>query len=139
VIVGESCLDKVHKPNITVQKNHLHVLPHGRATLFPPCKNDIKIHINKGEIGANVFVKKPDDNKVGMSIEDKEFLHIMDSNCSKREAGNWQASLPFRQGRTALPNNRAYTLRRALNLQSSLMKDEEKRQHMVSFVGKMPY
>lgn len=137
VIVGESCLDKVHRPNITVQKTHLHVLPNGRATVFLLCENDRKIQIEKGEIGANVFVKKPNDNKVGMSIEDKEFLHIMDKSFSKTQSGNWQSLLPFRQDRTILPSNRAYTLRRALNLHSSLMKDEEKLRHMILFVRKM--
>ena len=133
VIVGESCLGKVHKPNIRVMKTQ--ILSHGRPTLFRPCENNIVI--KEKDIGLNVFAKSPNDNKVGTSVEDREFLQIMDNDFSRTEHGNWQAPLPFRKDRPILPNNRAYTLRRAMNLHNSLMKDEQKCEHMMTFVGKM--
>ena len=133
VIVGESCLGKVHKPNIQVMKTQ--ILSHGRPTLFQPCENNIVI--KEKDIGLDVFAKTPNDNKVGTSVEDREFLEIMDNDFSRTELGNWQAPLPFRKDRPILPNNRAYTLRRAMNLHNSLMKDEQKCEHMMTFVGKM--
>ena len=43
LIVGESCLGKVHKPNIRVMKTQ--ILSHGRPTLFQPCENNIVIKV----------------------------------------------------------------------------------------------
>ena len=134
VIVGEACLGEVHKPtSITVCKTQ--ILPGGRPTSFELCEN--KIYIKERDIGSNVFIKTPYDNKIGTSVEDREFLDIMRNDFTRTDTGNWQAPLPFQPNRQPLPDNRAYTLRRAMNLHNSLMRDSTKCDHMVEFIGKM--
>ena len=47
------------------------------------------------------------------SVEDREFLKIMDNNIYRDESGQWVASLPFREPRPRRGNNRQSALKRA--------------------------
>lgn len=84
-----------------------------------------------------MFTRNKDDNKVGLSIEDKQFIQVMEKSLHKDADGNWVAPLPFREDRPPLPNNRLQTLNRAKNLHSSLSKDPVKLQHMVTFMQRV--
>ena len=69
-----------------------------------------------------------------MSIEDIQFLKLMDTEFKKNETGNWEAPLPFRSPRPRLPNNRALAMKRAMSLELSFKKDPVKKQHFVTFI-----
>jgi hypothetical protein len=56
--------------------------------------------------GDSVFQQTADDNKVGFSVEDRQFLTLMDREMKKVEEGFWTAPLPFKHVRPRAPNNR---------------------------------
>ena len=70
------------------------------------------------------------DDKVGMSIIDKEFLNIMERDMFRHPCANLVAPLPFRTPRTKLFNNRLQVVKRAQLLDTSL----RKREHFLSFM-----
>ena len=137
VIIGETCLGKVHKPD-HINVNKTHVLGNGRESIFKPCQNELKIReqftSQKNGIGDSVFERTSEDNKPGMSIEDSQFLKLMDTEFKKNDTGNWEAPLPFRSPRPTLPNNRALAMKRAMSLELSFKKDPVKKQHFVTFM-----
>ncbi|CAB4000157.1 Hypothetical predicted protein [Paramuricea clavata] len=57
-------------------------------------------------LAKNVFVRTENDDKPGMSVEDREFVEIIESNLEKNDAGNWNAPLPFRREVITLPESR---------------------------------
>jgi hypothetical protein len=85
VIVGETCLDRQHKSShLSVMRTH--VLPSGRPSILQPCENQFKVKeqlSRNGEIGVPckpahtlefiVFERTNNDDKPGMSHEDKQF------------------------------------------------------------------
>ena len=85
----------------------------------------------------NVFERTKDDDKPGMSHEDKHFLKQMNSEFKRDSTGSWVAPLPFRSRRQSLPNNREQAVQRAKYLDSSLMRNLKKREHMVEFMQKI--
>ena len=137
VVIGETCLGKVHPPKINVNKTYVF---NGRETLFEPCPNKLNLkeivcsRTEINDIGSNVFLRSLDDNKIGHSIEDKQFLKIMDNEMTKNLDGNWVAPLPFKDGRLRLPNNRPQAMQRARILDKALRKDPTKKEHFVKFM-----
>ncbi len=78
----------------------------------------------------------PDYEKRGLSIEDREFLKLMEEGfIHKNENGNWITLLPF-CSRSLLPN-RSHTLRWANMLHGSLQRNEMKRLHFFQFMEKI--
>jgi hypothetical protein len=67
----------------------------------------------------NCIPRTKDDQKIGLSTEDREFLDLMDESLTKDDSGDWIAPLPFRKKRPPLPNNREQVLKRAENLHHS--------------------
>ena len=149
VIVGETCLDRQHKSShLSVMRTH--VLPSGRPSTLQPCENQFKVKeqlSRNGEMGVpckpahtlefNVFERTKDDDKPGMSHEDKQFLKQMNSEFKRDSTGSWVAPLPFRSPRQSLPNNREQAVQRAKYLDSSLRRNPTKREHMVEFMQKI--
>ncbi|XP_056016957.1 uncharacterized protein LOC130053618 [Ostrea edulis] len=149
-IIGETCLGKTHVPrSINTYKTHL--LGSSRASLMPPCTNEFKIReeINNVSYGVNstdaltcesnnfgkdVFRRTKDDEKCGMSVDDHQFLNIMDDGFQRDANGNWIAPLPFRHPRPRLPNNRSVALRRAKLLEASLRRNHLKQEHFLTFM-----
>lgn len=74
-------------------------------------------------LGCTVFQKSPDDEKPGLSCEDREFLRLMDREFTKDFEGYWTAPLPFRSDRPKLPDNKVQALKRAKSLHISMQKD----------------
>ena len=136
VIVGESCLQRSHgTASVTVNKTHL--VCEGRDSLCPPCRSTmyVKERFNKSQnIDHDIFLRTKDDEKVGLSVEDKQFLTMMDKEMYKHPSGNWVAPLPFRFPRKNLPNNKQQAVHRARLLDTSLKKNPEKRAHFVTFM-----
>ncbi|XP_033733157.1 uncharacterized protein LOC117322392 [Pecten maximus] len=137
VVVGEVCLGKVHQTSY-ITANKVHTLANGRPSLFEPCPNcfDFKEDIPKTD-NFPLFVKNPHDDKPGLSLEDKEFLHVMDTGFRKNDHGQWEAPLPLKTDRPRLPDNRAQSLRRARTLDTSLRRDSQKCSHMMEFMSKV--
>ena len=78
-----------------------------------------------------------DGEKSGLSMEDKELLHIMDDGFRKSSTNNWIAPLPFRKGRPGFPNNRPQAVRRAKILDNSLKNNLWKSMHLFVFLKKV--
>ncbi|XP_070550174.1 uncharacterized protein [Ptychodera flava] len=68
--------------------------------------------------GTTVFKRTPYDEQKAPSIEDKQFLDIMQQEVHVNEEGNLELPLPFRQDPKKLPNNRQSALNRFYNLQN---------------------
>ena len=66
----------------------------------------------------DIFVVTRDDDKLGLSQEDKRFLDIMRKGMRVNELGNWELPLPFRQRPPILPENRFQVLNRFRRLQN---------------------
>jgi hypothetical protein len=103
VIIGEACLDGAHKPDeVSTFKTQL--LHNGRPSTLEPCPNVINVqstfrqcsnhqtdHNNEAFVeerfddglGRNVFAVSKDDNKPGLSIEDRQFINMMEENMVK--------------------------------------------------------
>lgn len=94
VIIGNVCLGKAHQPEI-VSVLKTSVLSNGRASFMTPCESDISVK----ECCSDIFQRLQCDEKPGLSIEDKKFLHIMESGFHRSSDGFWEAPLPFRDGR----------------------------------------
>ena len=136
VVIGEVCLGRVHQPDL-VTCNKTFLIGENRASVCPPCPNKIKVKELppfQHNDDNNIFIKTEQDDKVGLSAEDREFLSIMDSDFCMHSSGHWVAPLPFRQSRQRLPNNRPQALHRAKLLDSSLKSNSLKRSHFVTFM-----
>ncbi|XP_014673822.1 PREDICTED: uncharacterized protein LOC106814066 [Priapulus caudatus] len=135
VIVGEACLGKVHRSEfISVRKTYL--LPNGRTTILAPCTSTLKVKetFKDRELGVDMsfeqvyscfalnVLRTEDDDKPGLSVEDREFLHIMEKSMFREEHGNLVAPLPFRNPKPRLPNNRPQAMK-PLDTNASLRKD----------------
>ncbi len=129
VIIGETCLSKIHQTDaVSVRKTV--VLDNGRGSLFTPCTNSFFVK-------DPVFTVTADDEKPDLSIEDREFINIMDREMFMNEEGNWTAPLPFKENRRTLPDNRPIALKRAYVLDRSLKNDSVKAEHFVQFMEKI--
>ena len=147
VIIGEACLNKVHIPQI-VNVNKTCLLQNGRSSTFDPCPYNFEIsqdvyediyhhHKNQKCFGVGVFKTTEDDEKEGMSIEDLNFIHIMQKGFHKNANGNWVAPLPFKDTRPKLPNNYSLALQRAKGLDRVLTRDSTRREHFITFMEKL--
>ena len=116
VLVGDVCLGTVHKPSeVNVYKAN--VLNNGRVSFLRPCPNSIHVkedyggmtqhhgatlpacdlntslhvHPSTDNLGCSVFDRSKDDNKLALSIEDKAFLALMDSEVliKMRRTAGW--------------------------------------------------
>lgn len=127
-VVGEVCLGTAHRPlSVNVYRTHVH--SNGRTPYLTPCPKQIQVKECIGEIpkqltmsseydvksgarkttdnlGCAVFQRTQDDDKLGLSVEDKAFLEIMDRDVFQDSTNSWVTPLPFRSPRSRLPNNR---------------------------------
>ena len=134
VVIGEVCLGKVHQPESMVT-NKTYLVSKDRASVCQPCPNIMRIKesgISSHE--SDLFVRTSVDEEVGLSVDDREFMQVMDKEFHRDFSGNWIAPLPFRPLKQKLPNNREQALHRARILDTSLRKNPLKRDHFVSFM-----
>ena len=78
-----------------------------------------------------------DDNKLGMSMEDRKFIDIMNHSLTRSELGNWEAPLPLREETKVLPDNRKDALRRLKSTRRTLDKKPLMRKHYFDFMQKL--
>ena len=159
VVIGNVCLDGAHKP-AEVSSCRTQVLDNGRPSFLLPCSN--RLHVKhsshadstsylesekkkgtffKGSfedgLGDNVFASTKDDNRPGTSVEDRQFIHIMNSSLARNEAGSWEAPLPVRDELSRLPNNREDALKRFKSTSRTLEKKPLTKQHYFDFMQKL--
>ncbi|CAB4017795.1 Hypothetical predicted protein [Paramuricea clavata] len=77
-------------------------------------KDEIKDHSEKTK--SDVYRTTPEDNEIGLSWDDRQFLHIMEKGIHKNEYGNWEMPLPFRSPNVTMPNNREQAMSRLQSL-----------------------
>lgn len=135
VVIGELCLGNFHVQH-TVNVNKLQLLSNGRHSLFKSCDHVRTVVDNRYSYDP-VFIRTAGDNQRSLSVEDQNFLQIMDSCMQKHESGHWIAPLPFKDPRERLPNNRELALKRAQLLHSSLSKNPVKKRLLVEFMSKV--
>ncbi|KAI2661156.1 hypothetical protein H4Q32_030204 [Labeo rohita] len=160
VIVGDVCIERAHKPMVSVFKTH--ILDNGRPSLLTPCQSHIKVkeklchggehksgvfphafnHATEGvqaedKLGLKVFDRTKNDNKPAMSFEDETFLEIMQAEFHQDEQKNWVAPLPFRSPRPLLPNNREQALSRLNSLRRTLSRNPEMKKQFSAFMEKL--
>ena len=134
VIIGEVCLGKVHQPD-SVSVNITHLVSKHRASICQPCPNSIQVkEVPFSKSHDDLFTRTSHDDTLGPSVEDREFLRLMESEFCRHSSGHWIAPLPFKHSRPRLPNNRAQALHRAKILEKSFQKDTVKKQHFVQFM-----
>ncbi|XP_033761536.1 uncharacterized protein LOC117343299 [Pecten maximus] len=127
VIVGESCLNGLHAPTskANVLKTLLNPTP-GPDSILRPCDSKICV--------SDIFHRTERDNKPGRSVEDKNFLSLMEDQMKKHKTGQWIAPLPFKENRSRLPNNKKQAMDRAKSLDESLRRNPVKREHFLEFM-----
>lgn len=130
VIIGDVCLGKVHQPDV-ISVNKTSILMNGRSTHLQPCESEFIVEEEP------IFQRIPGDEKPGLSIEDRKFLHIMDAGFQRTSDGKWQAPLPFRHCRPVLPDNRSLALRRARSLDISLRCNHLKYEQVKEFMERL--
>ncbi|KAL4009138.1 hypothetical protein ACER0C_002990 [Sarotherodon galilaeus] len=156
VVVGDVCLDGVHRPP-HVNSYKTFILENGRASCFQPCSSQItvketftkapehshspsSIHVsgcNVDSIGQQVFTRTADDHRLAPSVEDMQFLQIMDSEFYQGSDNSWVGALPFRSPRQRLPNNRQLAYDRLMSLRRTLEKRPEMKTHFLEFMENM--
>lgn len=161
VIVGEACLNAVHK-SAEVNVYKASVLPNGRTSFLQPCPNNIQVKEDYSgkpnrrhylssalqtddldqatrteELGHTVFESSRNDNKPALSMDDKTFLTIMEKEVYQDDDHSWIAPLPFRSPRRLLPSNRAQAVNRLASLGKTLEKKPEMKRHYTEFMQGM--
>jgi len=159
VVIGNSCLDGAHKPN-KLSAYRTQILHNGRPSFLLPCTNWLclkhgsstdstaylvtdrkKGTIVKGKfedgLGDNVFLRSVDDNKSGMSMEDRKFIDIVNHSLTRIKSGHWEAPLPLREETRVLPDNQKDTLRCLKSTIWTLDKKPSMRKHYFDFMQKL--
>ncbi|XP_033727618.1 uncharacterized protein LOC117316950 [Pecten maximus] len=139
VIIGETCLGRVHRPDSNVSVYKTRILSDGRPSSLPPCCNAFTLRLEPMRGSGrkepyDLFEKGPDREKLGMSIEDGLFMKLMESEFKRDAEGNLTAPLAFRSPRQRLPNNRGQALKRAKILHASLERNPVKKDHFTTFM-----
>ena len=134
VVLGNACMDGAHKPT-EISSYRTQVLDNGRPSFLLPCSN--RLYVKHGShadfttyletsqkkgtffkgsfeygLGDNVFACTNDDNRPGMSVEDRKFIQNMNRSLARNESGSWEALLPVREKFNKLPNNREDAVKR---------------------------
>lgn len=76
-----------------------------------------------------MFQKTPEDDKPAMSVDDNNFLRVMDNEVYIDDENHWAALLPFRSPCRPLPNNREQASQRLLSLQPSFRRRPDMKEY----------
>ena len=88
-------------------------------------------------LGDNVFVWSVDDNKPGMSMEDRRFIDIINHSLTRSKLGHWEAPLPLRKETMVLPDNGKDALCRLKSTRRTPDKKPLMRKHYFDFMQKL--
>jgi hypothetical protein len=107
------------------------VLYSGRNTVLQPCESVITVKED------DIFTRTREDDTVGMSQDDKQFIKIMDTNMKKMPSGHLSAPLPFKEQKPILPSNYHQAKHRAETFVKQLINNPMKRKQFMEFMGKI--
>eukprot|EP00794_Sanderia_malayensis_P003910 gene3910-4451_t len=82
----------------------------------------------------DIFATNEDDNVPANSVEDREFMKILDTEAKKNETGNWEMPLPFKTERERLPNNKPVAIRRFNNVAHRIKSNPKLAEQYQTFV-----
>ncbi|KAL1252709.1 hypothetical protein QQF64_017402 [Cirrhinus molitorella] len=159
VVVGDVCLGGAHRTQ-EVRSYKTAILENGRTSHFQPCNNQIRVKevfgqaarpwhhtaptsicpslmLSGDRLGQTIFACSPDNHRLAPSMEDLEFLKIMEAECYQDGSKSWVAPLPFRSPRRRLPNNRKQVFDRLVSLERSLEKRPKMKVDFLDFMEKM--
>ena len=113
--------------------------------MFDPCTYSRQVKVSQSDdvyderddLRVDIFQRTKDDNKIGLSVEDRAFVQLMDREFHKDSTGHWSAPLPFRTPKPKMPNNRDQALKQAKSLDRFLRTNPLKKEHMVTFMEKI--
>ena len=159
VVLGNACMDGAHKPT-EISSYRTQVLDNGRPSFLLPCSN--RLYVKHGShadfttyletsqkkgtffkgsfeygLGDNVFACTNDDNRPGMSVEDRKFIQNMNSSLARNKSGSWEALLPVREKFNKLPNNQEDAVKRLRSTRRTLDKKPLMKQHYFDFMQKL--
>ncbi|CAB3985600.1 Hypothetical predicted protein [Paramuricea clavata] len=98
-------------------------------------KDEIKEQSEKTK--SDVYRTTPEDNEIGLSWEDRQFLHIMEKEIHKNESGNWEMPLPFRSLNVMMPNNQEQAMSRLQSLLRTFERKPQMEKDYLEFLGKL--
>ena len=105
-----------------------------------------RIAIQETEVSKELVIKalerdfeeyRDGSGGVGMSIEDRKFLRIMEEGVEIDEEKHYVLPLPFRDPSPTLPSNFEQAHSRALRQRVKMLKDAKYREHYAAFMGKI--
>ncbi|XDV17737.1 hypothetical protein PO909_023556 [Leuciscus waleckii] len=160
VVIGDVCLGTAHRPSsvtslktcilgdgrpsyLTPCSSHLRVKdpPHSHSVLHDPPSQQAAVHtaslLHGDDLKSSVFHCTDKDHQTALSIDDLNFLRIMDTEVCQDSTQNWVAPLPFRTPRERLPNNRDYAMKRLKSVCHTLEKKPAMKEHHMQFMQKM--
>lgn len=114
---------------------NLHDEPQKSSTLKP--KQRRLLINNECPIGESVFCYSNKNDKPTPSMDDLDFLKIMEREFHQDESNSWVAPLPFRSPRQRLPNNKVQANNRLMLLTRKLKTHLKVREHFVDFMHKV--
>ena len=85
----------------------------------------------------DVYCATQNDNDVGLSIEDRRFMEIMEIGFHKNKLGNWEMPLPFRSQNVSMPINRAYAVKRLTGLLQTFKRKPQMGKDYIEFMSKI--
>ena len=86
---------------------------------------------------ADVYSVTENDNDVGLSIEDRRFMEILEKGIHKNKLGNWEMPLPFCSQNVSMPNNRGYAVKHLNRLLRTFKRKPQMEKDYVEFMSKM--
>ena len=93
--------------------------------------------IDATNTAEDVYRVTQNDNDVGLSIEDRRCMEIMEKGIHKDKLGNWEMPSSFRSQNVSIPNNRGYTVKRLNGLLRTSKRKPQMEKDYVEFMSKM--
>ncbi len=81
------------------------------------------------------FLEASDINEKGMSRNDHRFMNIVESSVKKTSDNHYEISLPVKDDKLKMPNNRPQALNRMVHLKRKLQNNPKFREDYTSFVA----
>ncbi|KAJ8036706.1 hypothetical protein HOLleu_20758 [Holothuria leucospilota] len=117
-VSGQVCIDSVRGAT-HVSVNRTTVEPYTNP-LGSTCESHIYAKDIQSCLHDDIYVKRKEDERKAMSIEDERFIKIMSDGVYTNGQGNLEFPLPFKRGKETLPNNRTLATGRLANLVKTL-------------------
>ena len=154
-VSGRICLDIANKPvhvktrrtaiatDVTISKvSETNTHRRRESVQVEPCQNDFTVADRPtfdyaAGLEKDIFYSNPNDNDVSLSVEDRKFIDIMESEIHKNDQGNSEMPLPFRRQDHSMPDNKSQAMQRFRNLVKTLERKPQMKSDYLEFMGKI--